>query len=156
MSWGGDAIQFLPLLPGRANEQIEGLIQHWAGGEAEPVLHRAAWGGQAPLQLLGLFHILGGTFVVLSPSPSPPLRSSHPVNVESGRILLDQGAKPIALPLLAALLLFFFYQIFMFFFFISHAQDGHPLHPELVACCCPARSWPTPLVLGLNPRPHTG
>lgn len=115
----------------------------------------AAWGGQAPLRFLGLFQVLGGTFVVLSPSPSPPLRPSHPVNVESGRIPLDQGAKPIALPLLTALLLFFLPNLHVFFF-ISHAQDGHPLHPELVACCCPARSWLTPLVLGLDPRSGTG
>lgn len=27
MSWGRDAIQFLPLVPGFANEQIKGLLQ---------------------------------------------------------------------------------------------------------------------------------
>lgn len=93
----------------------------------------AAWGGQAPLQFLGLFQVLGGTFGVLSPSPSPPLRPSHPVNVESGRIPLDQGAKPIALPLLAALLLFFFTKSSCFFFYFP----------------CPGRTPPAPRAGGL-------
>lgn len=34
MSWGRDAIQFLPLVPGFANEQIKGLLQQAGWQEA--------------------------------------------------------------------------------------------------------------------------
>ena len=58
MSWGRDALQFLPLIPGFANEQIKGLQQQAGWQEARQSCLGRAQPVQGPFRFARLCRVL--------------------------------------------------------------------------------------------------
>lgn len=81
MSWGRDAIQFLPLVPGFANEQIKGLLQQAGWQEARLICLRGTQTFQGQFCFAGLccvqVMILSGWSESPLAFPSPSLHTYH-------------------------------------------------------------------------------
>ena len=95
-SWGRDAIQFLPLVPGFANEQIKGLLPRAGWQEARQGCLGRARPVRAPSRSAGLCRVpvvaVAGQ-KVLSPYPSPSPHASRQAEASQAPRLFNTWRK---------------------------------------------------------------